>query len=739
MNLFDMYVTLGAEVNEIWTESGLKVSYSGGRRIESDSIPSDLSIIEKDYCLVSFDLQSDINRKRILSHPHDWLYLPEMLRLLIDREMLSWQSAVEKVFGSFELPESGFEEESLDGINPRLGRLWNKLKAELSAGIAHDHRSSLYRTPTGAAVCGSSVILKAMDKNAFSPSAELIIDSEVIRCGKDANVFSACAVLPAEPQLLFYRFRLDLGGILIEEPVEHRITVYSPGFMTPSKFHGCTMYQIFPDRFCRCGEPYVEYHHKMGRTAEIHASWTEPVKWAPAEGEEYYAPNDYYGGNIAGIIDKLPYLASLGVSAVYLNPIFEADSNHRYNTADYRKIDPMLGTEEDFRQLCRKARDLGISIVLDGVFSHTGSDSVYFDKTGRYGHGAYSDPDSSFRSWYDFSSYPDSYRSWWGFDSLPEVNENDQSWQYFILGHPDGVISHWLKAGASGFRLDVADEIPDDVLERIRSTVKQTDTEAIVIGEVWENAVTKISYDRRRTYALGNALDSVMNYPLRSALISFALQETNAFDLCDFLLSQKLDYPRPFYYCLMNLLSSHDVPRIRTVLALGSTLDGMSRYDAAKLTVSEEQDEHGAKLQALCACIAYVLPGFPCIYYGDEMGMNGAADPFNRAPFCPGIHPLYDFYTSLGRIRKENSDILAEGDAFFEAISKDCLCIRRKTASSELITLINRGKESEVSLPVNSGASAAVCMLSGKAAGIENGRLQFVCMHNSSHIFRIDI
>ncbi len=739
MNLFDMYVILGADVNEIWSDNGLTVSYSGGKIIEHGSIPPDLSPFERDYCHISFDLQSDMNRKRTLSQPHDWLYLPEMLRLLIDTEMCPWQSAVEKVFSAFNIPENGFEEMPLDGITPRLYTLWNMLKTELASRLVHDHRISFYREPLGAAVCGSNVILKAIDKSGLSPAAELLFGSKTILCEKEAGAFSACVTLPSEPQLLFYRFRLNLGGILIEEPNEHRITVYSSDFVTSAKFHGCIMYQIFPDRFCRIGKPNAEYHLSMGRKAEIHAEWTEPVKWAPSEDEEHYTPNDYYGGNIAGIIDRLPYLSSLGVSAIYLNPVFEADSNHRYNTADYRKIDPMLGTEADFTRLCREAKKMGISVVLDGVFSHTGSDSVYFDKKRSYGHGAYSDPDSLYRSWYDFSSYPDNYRSWWGFDSLPEVNENDPSWQAYILSQPDGVIPHWIKAGASGFRLDVADELPDEVLECIRFSVKQTDPEAIVIGEVWENAVTKISYDRRRTYALGNALDSVMNYPLRSSLISFALQNTTAFELCDFLLSQKLDYPRPFYYSLMNLLSSHDVPRIRTVLALGSTLDGMSREEAAVLTVTEEQDSLGAKLQTLCAAAVYVLPGFPCIYYGDEMGMNGAADPFNRAPFYPGTHPLYDLYATLGKIRQENSDILAEGEADFEAINDSCLCIRRRNASSELITIINRGEDCEVSLPVNDSSPISRCLLSGKAARIINRRLQFVCMHNSAHIFRTDI
>lgn len=736
-----MYVILGAEVSEIWNESGLSISYSGGRTVTSDDIPADLNWLEREYCRISFDLQGGAETNRTLCGPLGWIYMPELLRILVDENRLPWEQAIEALLNSFELPESGFEEYPLDGINPRLQTLWIMFKHEMSERIVHDHTDLFYRNPLGAAVCGSKISLSVSDSTGLADGAELIFGGTSIPCRGGNGIFCASTVLTGEPQLVFYNFRLSFGGILIDEPNKHTVTVtvYSPDFITPAKFHGCTMYQIFPDRFSRAGQINADYHAKMGRRTEIHSKWDEPVKWTPSEGEEHYSPNDYYGGNLKGIIQKLPYLDNLGVTAIYLNPIFEADSNHRYNTADYRKIDPMLGTEEDFTLLCRECEKHGISVVLDGVFSHTGSDSVYFDKRGVYGGGAYSDPDSPYRSWYDFSSYPEHYRSWWGFDSLPEVNEHDPSWQDYILGLPDGVIPHWLHAEASGFRLDVADELPDEVLELLRSSVKQTDPGAIIIGEVWENAVTKISYDRHRTYALGNALDSVMNYPLRNALISFAINTSDAYQLTDFLLSQKLDYPAPLYYCLMNLLSSHDVPRIRTVLSLGSALEGISREKAASLKVSAQQDELGAQLQSLCAVLQFVLPGFPCVYYGDELGMQGASDPFNRGPFMPGGRSLEQLYATLGQMRKDNADILSEGDVRFQPINSDCLCIIRNYGTSELVAAVNRGDELTVSLHVPDGCTVSPCLLCGQPAQIHFGDLNFVCMHNEAHIFRVDI
>lgn len=403
-----------------------------------------------------------------------------------------------------------------------------------------------------------------------------------------------------------------------------------------------------------------------------------------------YDPIDFFGGTLAGIREKLPYLASLGVEVLYLNPIFEARSNHRYDTADYEHIEPLLGSDEDFERLTREAAEHGISIVLDAVLSHTGNDSRYFDALGTYEvPGAMQDEQSPFRAWYDFTPQANGvpYRCWWGDCTLPEVDECNPAWQDYILGHPgcgDGVLARWLAAGARGYRLDVADELPDGVLERIRATVKAAKSDAVIIGEVWEDPTTKLSYGARRTYALGRSLDTVMNYPLRSALLGFALDEVDAHQLAAFLKLQQANYAPPFYRCLMNLLSSHDVERMRSALVLDGALKNVPRnvqFDLVE-AITPEQDARAARLQRMIVALMYALPGAPCIYYGDERGMQGGSDPFCRATF-PWDGPRADsgedltaFYQHIGALRK-GSSVLREGVLACAAAGEDAVCIVR--------------------------------------------------------------
>jgi glycosidase len=345
-------------------------------------------------------------------------------------------------------------------------------------------------------------------------------------------------------------------------------------------------------------------------------------------------PLDLFGGDLPGVTEALPYLKGFGVSLIYLNPVFEAYSNHRYNTADYLKIDPALGTDEDFRELVTRAREFGVRVILDGVFSHTGDDSVYFNKYGRYeGLGAYQSKESPYYSWYTFSDYPAHYRSWWGFDTLPEVNEEKPDWIDFIIEGDDSVFNMWTRRGAAGFRLDVADELPDDTISRMRRALKAADPEAFLLGEVWEDATTKQSYNVGRRYALGGELDSVMNYPFANHTKGFLLGWLDAFAYMRFLVSQSQNYPKEMYYSLMNLLSSHDVARIRTVLATGADGKGMSREDQAEFTISDVDDARGEALVRCAAALQYSLPGIPVIYYGDEVGLHGLLDPFNRGTF----------------------------------------------------------------------------------------------------------
>ena len=406
------------------------------------------------------------------------------------------------------------------------------------------------------------------------------------------------------------------------------------------------------------------------------------------------------------------------MEVLYLTPIFEARSNHRYDTADYERIDPLLGDEEDFRALVAAAEAEGISIVLDAVLSHTGDDSRYFNANGAYDAvGAAQGPASPFYDWYDFSEQPDGkpYRGWWGHMSLPEVDEHDPAWQRYALGWDGGaglaggsagVLQKWLSAGARGYRLDVADELPDDVLERLRTCVKWAKGDAAIIGEVWEDPTVKVSYGVPRTYALGRSLDSVMNYPLRTALIGFALGTLDAHQLAAFLRLQQANYPAPMCACLMNLLSSHDVERLRSVLALGGPLKQLPRdgQRAAVQAISPEQDGRGAQLQRMLAAFLYALPGMPCIYYGDERGLQGGGDPFCRATFpwegegaCVRTDvgaDLTAFYQQIGQMRKE-SPVLRTGEAVYAAPDDDVVCVVRFDRATDacVVAAANRAAE----------------------------------------------
>jgi glycosidase len=571
--------------------------------------------------------------------------------------------------------------------------------------MLHDSAMEDFRTPVGALKAGEPVTIRLRVRAAGVKVVCLkLFDEHFSRLYKlrpNGNGWEAELAAPDTPGVYWYYFCINIdnkiyyygtdgkktsgtGSVYTDPPPAYQMTVYGADFATPDWLKKSVMYQIFPDRFRRSpatdANKGVAYHKSRGRKAFLHEKWEEAPLYLPLKGEEHYTPCDYFGGNLKGIEESLGYLKKLGVGVVYLNPVFEAASNHRYNTADYLKIDPVLGTEADLVSLAKKAASMGIRILLDGVFSHTGSDSVYFNREGAYpGPGAYNSPESPYYSWYRFESYPDKYKSWWNFKTLPEVNERDESYQQFMFRGEDSVLKHWMKAGASGYRLDVADELPDDVLHLMYETVKEADKEAAMIGEIWEDATTKYSYGEKRRYALGGELDSVTNYPLRNAIVDFLTGKKDAYELKDFLVGQAVNYPPPMYYCLMNLLSSHDIERIRN--ALGARIDPheLTREQQALFALSESQNERGARLQRLAAAIVYSLPGVPCIYYGDETGMQGLLDPFNRKPFYRGKIDLTEYYIQLGAIRNA-SDALNTGRAVFFAEGPDCAGILRYIA-----------------------------------------------------------
>lgn len=434
----------------------------------------------------------------------------------------------------------------------------------------------------------------------------------------------------------------DCGGLW-------QLTVYSKGFSVPKWLSGGIIYQIFPDRFCNSGAE----KNGIPEDRYLETDWYATPCYTQNEKPRYLG-NDYFGGDLKGITQKLPYIASLGVTAIYLNPIFEAHSNHRYNTADYLKIDPMLGDEDDLKALCKKAEELGIYVILDGVFSHTGDDSLYFNKYSRYNSvGAYNSADSKYYSWYSFKNHPNSYDSWWGITTLPETKEDDFDFTEFITGE-NGVLRHWIKAGIKGWRLDVADELPDGFLDNVRSAIKAQDSEAFLLGEVWEDATNKISHGGRRRFLRGNQLDSVMNYPFAEAIISF-LNGENSRKLIDAVLDITENYPAQCVDLLMNHIGTHDTARILTRLGADKNQTGDRSWQAGQ-KLTNEQYAHAVRFLKLAAALQYTLPGVPSVYYGDEAGMEGYGDPFCRKAYPWGREnrELLSFYKTMGEIRKGN-------------------------------------------------------------------------------------
>ena len=388
--------------------------------------------------------------------------------------------------------------------------------------------------------------------------------------------------------------------------------------------------------------------------------WNVIPDWRPNE-YGMITNSDFFQGDLKGITMKLPYLKELGVTCIYLNPIFEAYSNHRYDTGDYEKIDPILGTEADFKELCSEAKQLGIRVINDGVFSHTGSDSKYFNREHRYpGNGAYNSKESPYYTWYKFIEWPNIYNSWWGFHTLPEVEELSNSFNEYINGE-NGIIRKWIQCGNSGWRLDVADELPDEFIEHIREAVKAEDSEALLLGEVWEDASNKESYGSRRRFLYGKELDSVMNYPFRDAILGF-LDCGDGRDMIEIVLNVLENYPRPVIRSLMNLLGTHDTERVITLLA-GERQNGRGREWQAATKLSPMQREYGLRRMRIASGILYTLPGVPCIYYGDEVGVEGYKDPFNRATYPWGNEDkeLLEWYKGIGQMRAECS-CLVDGD-----------------------------------------------------------------------------
>ena len=467
----------------------------------------------------------------------------------------------------------------------------------------------------------------------------------------------------------------------------YQLLVFAAEYKTPDFLRRGVMYQIFVDRFFRGGDAPPR------EDVEMAENWGAEISQYPAYPGAPLKNNLFYGGDLDGVRKKLPYLASIGVTVLYLCPIFEAYSNHKYDTADYMRVDPMFGGREALDRLLVAAKDIGIRIILDGVFNHTGAISRYFNMDGRYDSlGAYQSKESPYYSWYRFRNFPDGYESWWGIRILPSVDSANADYRTFIAGE-GGVVDTYMHAGVSGFRLDVADELAPVLIRDIRARIKARGEDTAIIGEVWEDASNKIAYDRRRHYFRGHELDSVMNYPLKNAIITYLLSE-NAEQFAHTMTVLYAHYPRHVSEVMMNLLGTHDTERILTVLG-GRDLSGLSYEEIRDVRLSESERALAVARLRVAYAILYFMPGIPCIYYGDEVGMEGGRDPFNRRTYPWGQEDgdILEHFRHLAAIRKTEEEVLAHGFFRVEHARGGELVFSRSTEKTTLLLLANSSPE----------------------------------------------
>lgn len=578
-------------------------------------------------------------------------------------------------------------------------------------GILFDSRDVFYRSPTGAVPAGTAIGLSLLIPRGECPLAVSVFFS---KDGSNATEIPleftenirqyqrwSATVIPEETGIYWYTFRIKTpkevkiyGRDARNNPVCGRInpaawqiTSYNPELTAPKGWAGGMFYQIFPDRFYRSGEQIrpAGKEYATFRTPEELPTWKR-------EPNGDLDTTDFFGGNLKGIEEKLDYLKDLGVTVLYLNPIFEAYTNHRYDTGNYEKIDPLLGTEEDFRSLCTQAHARGIKIMLDGVFSHTGDNSIYFNRYGDYpNEGAYQSKDSPYYPWFKFKKWPDDYEAWWGIKLLPETDEENPQYLEYITGK-DGILRRWLRAGADGWRFDVADELPDKFLDAAHKAIKEENPDALFIGEVWEDASNKEAYGKRRRYLLGDQLDSVMNYVIKDAVLAFVMTGDSD-EFAERIRGLTENYPPCALNCAMNLIGTHDTPRVLTTLT-GVELPKDPAEQIA-LSFSNEQKQEARQRLKIADLLMFTLPGIPSVYYGDEAEMWGGHDPLNRCfyPWGKENKDLQGYVRTLGRLRK-NYPVLKEGSTEILFAHQGLVIFRRKDNTHTPLTVaVNCGRE----------------------------------------------
>lgn len=562
--------------------------------------------------------------------------------------------------------------------------------------IIHDSHDIKFRSPFGAVQIGTKIKLRLMANRSLKVHVNLInfynnqiqLEMKEVTINDPYNSLSYEVDIDTEDllgvnyyyfrinfqgQIMFYGNNVDgLGGcgeIYPFNPKYYQITVYCSQEI-PKWYKEGLIYQIFVDRFFNGNDDGRVLSAK--KNSLIYGNWhDDPMYIKDASGN--IVRWDFYGGNLLGVRKKLEYIKSLGVSIIYFNPIFESSSCHKYDTGDYEKVDSMIGSNEDFKELCEEAKKLGIRIILDGVFSHTGSDSKYFNKFDSYEEvGAFQSLDSPYYRWYKFHDYPNGYECWWGFSNMPNVDELNPSYLNYMIKSEDAIVKKWIKLGASGWRLDVADELPDEFIKQLRQGIKEVKDDCVLIGEVWEDASNKISYSRKREYLYGCELDSVTNYPLRQIIIDFVKRNISSEYFVKRYMSLLENYPKDIFYSTMNMLGNHDTERILTLL------------------------NNNIALLNIAVLLQMTLPGVPLIYYGDEAGLTGFKDPENRKSYPWGKEDKNTLliYKSLSSLRV-NENILKFGDIRFRESKNNILCFERYSDEGKIVIVISSSDKSE--------------------------------------------
>lgn len=590
-------------------------------------------------------------------------------------------------------------------------------------GIAFNSQSLKHKKPLGCAKLGENVSFRVYLEKRENPSnVQLIlrdfktgesekINMEFVGQYGEEMVFEA-SFTGNKRQILRYHFEYDSNDkrryvykrqfdftseVLEQKAVEEwQISVYTPIKTHPNMNSGI-VYQIFPDCFCREeGQEWIP-----GRKRKV---WGDDESTAIAEQE---ISKDFFGGNLRGVISKLDYIKSLGVKSIYFNPIWWASTNHRYDTNDYRIVDPLLGKIEDLKELIQEIHNRGMILILDVVLNHMGWKSPYFED-------ACKSKESPYYDWFHFIEYPSRYECWWNDRSLPKNNQNSKSFREFVYGK-SGVLDYWFSLGVDGFRLDVVDEYNDDIVKLIYEAAKRNKEFIIIIGEVWEDASCKESYGDVREYLLGEELTSVMNYPVKDAILAYVRYGEEERWVKNLWYTLKLiyleNYPREVAYSLMNLLSTHDTVRAITKLA-GPEVDNHDRnWQKEHDKLTKKEYELGKKRLKIAYLLLYILPGTPCIFYGDEAGLYGMTDPLCRKCYPWGYEDeeLIEYFQQLGSMRSKNEEFFDNAD--FEPIlvdSEKCILERRKS-TFKIRTIVNiTDKPINISGSIGLGETAKV-------------------------------